>query len=240
VGYTDLHCHLLFGIDDGAETLEDSLAMARDLVSLGFSDVAPSPHARAQYAGAEAAAARLQEVQGAFDAAGIPLRLHRNAENYLFEEAFLPSLGTPQARLLGAGRYVLFEVPYSAPVPRLPDLLFRIKLKGVTPVIAHPERCLEFDKKGRAEEAVRAGAVLQLDIGSVVGRYGGGAKRLALSFLDEGLYGLGATDSHSPADTQDWVPKAMKELARKVGEPAFRALMSDNPKRILEGAVLES
>jgi protein-tyrosine phosphatase len=237
-GLIDLHCHLLPGVDDGARTLADALEMARALVDLGFSTVAPSPHARPEYAPADVVEARLCELRAALAREGIALTLGRNAENVL-DDGFLATLGTPAARMLGAGRYVLVELPYTAPVPALPAILFRIRAKGVVPVLAHPERCLEFERKGRAAEAVRAGALLQLDVGALTGRYGSTAKKLSRAFLDEGLYALGATDLHSPVGARDWVGRALAELRGRVGEEAFRRLLCEHPGRLLEGEPLE-
>lgn len=238
-GWVDLHCHLLPGVDDGAKTLEDSLEMARALVDLGFSTVAPSPHARPEYAPVDVVEARLTELRAALERERIPLTLGRNAENVL-DDAFLRSLGTPAARMLGAGRYVLVELPYTTPVPPLLDILFRIRTKGVTPVLAHPERCLEFERKGRAAEAVRSGALLQLDVGALTGRYGGTAKKLARAFLEDGLYAVGATDLHAPVGARDWVGRALAELRARAGEQAFERLMRGNPARLLTAEALES
>lgn len=239
-GLVDLHCHLLYGVDDGAKTLEDSLEMARALVELGFSDVAPSPHNRPEYAPREAAETRRAEVQSALSAAAIPLQLSTNSENFLLDDRFVPTLGTSESRPIGAGRYVLVEAPYTSPVPALPEIIFRAKLKGVTPVIAHPERCMEFERKGRAAEAVRAGALLQLDIGALIGRYGPVAKKVARSLLDDGLYAIGATDLHSPINARDWVGKSLKELRSRSGEQAFSRLLEHTPRRILLGETVES
>lgn len=239
-GFCDLHCHLLFGLDDGAKTLEDTLEMARALVDLGFAAVAPSPHARPEYAPRPLAEARLAEVREALRAHAVPLELWPNAENYLFDEELFGRLGTPEARPLGAGAYLLVEAPYTAPVPALPQLVFRMKLKGVTPLIAHPERCLEFEKPGRAAEAVAAGARLQLDVGALIGRYGPTARKVARIVLDEGLYAVGATDLHSPVSARDWVGRALDELRSRAGEQEFLALMRDRPLRILRGEALES
>jgi len=238
-GFVDLHCHLLPGVDDGARTLEDALEMARALVDLGFSAVAPSPHARPEYAPVDVVDARRAELAEALERERIPLRLGRNAENVL-DDAFLRGLGTPQARMLGPGRYVLVELPYTAPVPALPDILFRIRTKGVVPLLAHPERCLEFERKGRAAEAVRAGALLQLDVGALIGRYGGMPKKLSRAFLEEGLYAVGATDLHAPVGAWDWVGRSLAELRSRVGDAVFTRLMRDNPTRLLAGESLES
>jgi protein-tyrosine phosphatase len=239
-GFCDLHCHLLYGVDDGAKTLEDSLEMARALVELGFTQVAPSPHARPEYAPREQTEARLGEVRQALKSANIPLELAPNAENFLLDEHLFERLGTPEARLLGAGGYLLVEAPYTAPVTALPQMVFRMKLKGITPLIAHPERCLEFERPGRAAEAVKAGALLQLDIGALTGRYGGTAKKVARAILDDGLYAVGATDLHSPVGAREWVGKALEELKGRAGEQEFLALMRDRPLRILRGESLES
>ena len=156
-GLCDLHCHLLHGLDDGAKTLDETLEMARALVDLGFSTIAPSPHNRPEYATREVALKRLAEVQDELRAAEIPLSLAPNSENFLLDERFVSGLGTEEARLVGKGPFVLVEAPYSAPVPMLTEMIFRIKLKGITPLLAHPERCYEFERLGRAAEAVRAG-----------------------------------------------------------------------------------
>ncbi len=240
-GLCDLHCHLIPGVDDGARTPRDALEMARALVDLGFTTVAPSPHARPEYPShsREMVEARLAELREALGREGVTLSLGTNAENFL-DEAFVRGLGTPEARLLGAGKYVLVELPYTSPVPALTDILFRIRLKGVTPVLAHPERCLEFERKGRAAAAVQAGALLQLDVGALTGRYGGTARKLARAFLEEGLYAVGATDLHGPVGAREWVGKALAELRSLGGERAYTRLMATSPTRLLAGEPLES
>jgi len=235
VRYVDLHCHLLFGIDDGAKTAADSLAMARALVSVGFGDVACSPHARPEYASGDPALCdeRRAEVQALLDAEGIPLRLHSNAENVLDPELLLRI--EKGRRYIGAGPYMLAEAPYFASLPQLGELIFRLRVQGVTPLIAHPERCKEFERPGRAAEAVRAGARLQLDIGALIGRYGRTPKKLARAFLEEGLYAVASTDLHSPTDAAKWVGDSIAELERLAGDAVARRLLAENPGAILRG-----
>lgn len=238
-GFVDLHCHLIFGVDDGAKTIADSLEMARALSELGFTDVAPSPHARSEYSPAELCAARRDEVSRALNEAGVGVALHPNAENFFFEPGFLEGIGTGATRTLGKGKYVLVEAPYTAPMTMLPEIIFRMKVKGLTPVIAHPERCLEFERKGRAKEAVDAGALLQLDIGAITGRYGSTAKKVSRQLLDDGLYAIAATDLHSPVGARDWVGKAIRELQSRAGDAAAARLLRENPRRLLEGLPLD-
>lgn len=241
MGFVDLHVHLLPGLDDGCKTMAETLAMARALVALGYTATAPSPHNRPEFASGskQASLAKLAEVRAALGEAGLALTVDENAENYFLDERLVGALATPDARRLGAaGRYLLAEAPYSGPLPALPDLLFRMKLKGVTPVIAHPERCFEFEKKGRAEECVRGGALLQLDLGSLTGKYGKSAQKLARQFLGEGLYAVAATDLHSPVNAEAWVGESLAALEKAAGPKAFRALVADNPAALLRGDAL--
>jgi protein-tyrosine phosphatase len=236
MGYVDLHLHLLPEIDDGAKTEEDALAMARSLVALGFTDAAPSPHVNPRAKPADVCEATRISFSAVLEREGIPLRLHPGAENVLTPD--LLETIERERRPIGAGRYLLAEAPYALPVPQLPQVIFRLKLKGLTPVVAHPERCREFEKPGRAEEVVRAGAVLQLDVGSLVQRYGPNARKLARRFLADGLYGIAATDIHSPADAAGWAGEALEALRKEVGAAEVERLLGENPGRILRGEPL--
>ncbi len=239
MGFVDLHLHLLPGVDDGSKSMAETLEMARALSSLGYTTLAPSPHFRREYPSFDRALCltKLEEVRQTFATEGLALELHRNAENFFLEESLFSTLGTPDARLLSQGKVLLVEAPYQGPLPMLHDIIFRMKLKGVTPLIAHPERCFEFEKKGRAAEMVRAGALLQLDMGALIGRYGKTAEKLARTFLSDGLYAVAATDLHSPVNAAKWVGDSLKALEKAVGAKAFGELVQHRPAKLLSGVV---
>lgn len=239
-GLVDLHCHILPNVDDGARSLDDALAMAQALVELGFSTIAPSPHNRPEYATKEICTERRFELQTHFEKHAIGLQLFENAENFFLDEVLITKADKATARTVAGTGHLLIEAPYTSPLPSLLDIIFRMKLRGLTPLIAHPERCMEFERVKRTEEVVAAGALLQLDVGSLTGRYGPVAKKLSRQFLDKGLYAVGATDLHSPVGATDWVGKALRELRSSVGEAAFIRLMRENPEAILEGRTLAS
>ncbi|MGV3622978.1 MAG: tyrosine-protein phosphatase [Archangium sp.] len=238
-GFVDLHLHLLPGIDDGSKSMADTLEMANALKNLGYSTLAPSPHFRREFASFERSlcVAKLDETKHALGEAGFTFELHPNAENFFLEESLFTSLGTPEARHLGEGKVLLVEAPYQGPLPRLNDVIFRMKLKGITPLIAHPERCFEFEKKGRAAELVQAGALLQLDMGALIGRYGKTAEKLARTFLDDGLYAIAATDLHSPVGAEKWVGDSLKALEKSVGSKVFADMVRHRPEKLLSGVV---
>ncbi len=237
MGYVDLHCHLLWGLDDGCETPDETLAAARLLVALGFSDAAPSPHAVAGLPSGDPARAQARRAEAADLLAreGVPLALHANAENRLDGE-FLARAGGDGRRGIGAsGRWVLVETPFDAPVPALGELVFSLRRKGASPLFAHPERCAEFERPGRAEEVVRLGAALQLNVGALAGVYGRPARRVAERLLSEGLYAVAATDLHRPDGVREWLDEALEALEKRAGGEALERLLAGNPRRILAG-----
>jgi len=239
-GLVDLHCHLLWDVDDGCRGPEDSLSAAKALAAVGYRAAAQTPHARADFPSQDASLCeeRLRALVALLESEGVPLELHRGAENFL-DEAFLERVGRGEPRALGpAGRYVLVELPFAGSVPQLPNLLFRIRLKGLVPLLAHPERCSEFERPGRAEESARLGAALQLDFGALIGRYGRVARKLAERFLAEGLYGVAATDLHGPVEAERWIKEALAALEKKAGSAEARRLCRENPRRVLAGEEL--
>ena len=240
MGLVDLHSHILWGIDDGCETPAETVAAARLLVDLGFSDAAPSPHAVAGLPSGDPAraAARLAEVVELLRTQGIPLALHRNAENRLDEEFLARADGDGRRGIGATQRWVLVEAPFESAVPALPDLVSRLRQIGILPLLAHPERCAEFERPGRAAEVVRLGGALQLNVGALSGVYGKGPRRQAERFLDEGLYAVAATDLHHAGGAHEWLDEALSALERRAGNDGLERLMAEHPRRILAGEEL--
>jgi protein-tyrosine phosphatase len=241
-GFVDLHCHLLWAVDDGCETPGETVAAARLLVDLGFSDAAPSPHAvKGLPSGDPARAeARRAEAEALLRAEGVPLALHKNAENRLDAEFLARAEGEGRRGVGPSQRWVLLEVPFESPVPALPDLVFRLRRMGILPLFAHPERCAEFERPGRAAEVVRLGGALQLNVGALAGVYGKGPRRVAERLLDEGLYAVAATDLHRADGADEWLDEALAVLEKRAGVEALDRLLAVNPRRVLAGEELAS
>ena len=240
MGFVDLHCHLLWDVDDGCETPSETIAAARLLRAHGFSDAAPSPHAIPELPSHDAALCerRRRDAAALLEAEGIALALHANAENRL-DDAFLARAGGEGRRGIGAtGAWALVEAPFEGELPDVVERVRRIREAGARPLVAHPERCAEFGRSGRAEEVVRAGAALQLNVGALAGLYGKEARRRAERFLDAGLYAVAATDLHAPEGAERWLGVALDALARRAGADGLALLLDTNPRRILAGEAL--
>lgn len=241
MGRVDLHNHILYGVDDGAVDVAESLALAEALVQAGYTDVATTPHCKPDTDPAESLVdARRAELQRLFDDRGLALRLHAGCENHL-TPGFVERVEAGHPRPLGTSRYVLVELPFATPVPNLRELLFKLMLHDVRPVFAHPERCAHFTFTGRldaAREVVDAGAQLQIEIGSLSGLYGGPARKYAQALLDEGLVTIAATDLHHAKSAREILTTGLKALGKALGPTRLQLLTEENPARVLRGEPL--
>jgi protein-tyrosine phosphatase len=215
---TDYHCHILPGIDDGAATLEESIAMAQALSAADYTTVCCTPHLiKGTY---ESSAAGIRErtaqLQERLAAASIPLQLIAGAEYYLDE--YLPELLSDPLPL-GDSQLILIEIPSHAPVEFVKQTCYRIKGSGYTPLIAHPERCTLLgpkpaapDKQGLWSSLFNSklktqnsellsylkeiGCHFQGNVGSFAGIYGEKVRSQAIAFLKSGLYDCFGSDAH--------------------------------------------
>lgn len=240
MGLVDLHCHLLWDLDDGCRTAGETLEAARALSAVGYAEIAATPHVQARYGGGDGqlVAARLAEARALLLREGVEIALHGGGENVL-DEAYLDRAGRGEGRPLGGHpRWALVEVPFQADVPDLAALVTRALATGTAPILAHPERCVAFTQPGRAAEVVRLGGALQLNLGALTGRHGRVAQALAERFLGDGLYAVAGTDLHAPEAADEWVSEALEALEARAGGRELRRLCEQNPRRVLAGEEL--
>lgn len=229
----DLHSHILPGLDDGARDLGESLAIARAAVADGIARMCVTPHVRDDYPTTcdemETAFARLR-----FElfSAGIPLTLAPGAEVAIDR---LPQLEVAQMRrlTLGAtGVYMLLETPYTVYPRGLPVLVEGLAERGITPLMAHPERCRELQRRpDLIRAAVERGALVQVTAGSLAGRFGPASQSAADYLLANDLAHVIASDCHRP-DGRSFISQA----ARRVDDPdRFRWMTTSASSAILAG-----
>jgi protein-tyrosine phosphatase len=233
--YVDLHAHFLPGLDDGAKTREEGLLMVDALTALGFSTLHATPHQRAGMFMPsrpdidEAFAAVAGEVRESRP--GIEVGLA--AENF-WDEVFHARLRDHSVPTYPGGRAFLFEInPQLAP-PRLEQVLFEIRLSGLLPVMAHPERYLVVQNDlGRAEAFGRTAAML-VDVGALDGAHGRAPMKTARRLMEEGLAHAVASDVHT-AEDQRAVAAGMAWIRKRLGAPTLDRLLDDNPRQVLAG-----
>lgn len=231
----DLHNHVLYGLDDGCRTLDESQALCERAHALGHVGFVATPHIRSGMFDntVDRIRARRDEVAPVVQAAHLELWL---GAEYYFDEHLLAAAKQKQLLTLGeTSRYVLVEFPQAQLPLRYDGVLFELRALGYVPIIAHPERCRGIERDPEATwAALSRVALLQLDLGSLLGRYGEGARRTAQFLVKRGAYQVAAGDLHRPADADEILPKAKKELAKLLPKGhSVTALCLDNPRHIV-------
>jgi len=237
-GYIDLHCHWVVGIDDGVKTTSESRALLEGLASAGFSKVVATPHMRPGLFDntkqeLEAAYARTIAALGSKD--GLP-ELALSSEHF-FDDVVYQRLMRGEALPYPGEKAVLVELyPRMFPT-RLSARFSDLRRKKLRPVLAHPERYHPvWDDQNILDPLLDSGAVLLLDVASLVGKYGRASRRSAEALLEDGYYYAACSDAHGPRDVED-VSAGIERLQALVGPDEAREMLSEGPAAILEGRV---
>lgn len=193
-GFTDWHSHLLPGVDDGVQTMEESLETLRLYETLGVREVWLTPHVMEDRPNTtDGLRERFSELRSSYTG-GVSLRLaSENMLDALFEERLESGDLLP---LGDKGDLLLVETSFFNPPMGLEGILQRVKSKGYHPVLAHPERYAYMETRDYLR-LKGLGVKLQLNLPSLAGFYGAPARGKAESLLRAGLYDLAGTDTHS-------------------------------------------
>ena len=193
-GFTDWQCHILPGVDDGVRSMDETLEILKQYEAAGVKEVWFTPHIMEDIPNTpDSLRARFNEVLNTYSGS---LKLHLGAENMmdnLFDERFESGDLLPIGE---NGEYLLVETSYFNPPMGMNDTLERIKKKGYTPILAHPERYLYMGSR-EYEELKAAGVKFQLNILSLLGYYGKEVREKARRIAKQGMYDFYGTDLHS-------------------------------------------
>ncbi len=232
--YIDLHNHILPNIDDGPSSIEESVLLARQLVKIGFSTVAVTPHS---FEGLPSPAVIMKnrlELQDELDRLAIPLALLPGAELHI-DPLLLQRLKFGESLTLNESRYLLLELPMFQPLPVFAEQLVKnLYREGYRPIIPHPERTTAFQQDYSLLYTFHAaGAIYQVTWGSLVGLLGDRAQSLTLFMLHHELLHIMATDAHSAASRLYSVEEAVEYLEKEVGEAMAEELLTNRPGKII-------
>ncbi len=236
-GYVDLHCHCIPGVDDGASTVEEAVRLCRGLFRLGCDIVVATPHIRtAMFDNTRSSLMLAYErfLETTADVPGMPETAL--AAEYFCDDVFWSLFEAGDAMLYPGGKAALIEFPPEQIPLNVEKRFFEMNVRGVRPVLAHPERCVSlFANTKPLEPMLEIGVLATLDLTSLVGRHGSGPRRAAERMLDEGVYFSASTDSHHPADLE-LAERAIERLRALVGREEAYALLAENPSRLIERA----
>ena len=236
MGFVDLHSHVLPGLDDGVKALDESMELTSILAKMGFDTVCATPHQKVgQFLPTRTAIdAAYAQVQAALIARQSTLQLLLGAENF-WDELFLERWPKSEQPTYTGAKAFLVEINVQVAPPRIEDTMFQIRLKGLLPTLAHPERYSSFwDRNFARYEALSRTCAMVIDLGALDGAHGKPQCTHARRLVEEGLAHAAATDVHSVADARA-AGAGIAWIRKRCGDAAVQRLLDENPRRILNG-----
>ena len=228
----DIHSHILWGLDDGAETLDESLAMLRMAAASGTTDIVATPHANSSYNFDPAIVASRIEELSRYE--GLP-RIHRGCDFHLSALNIEDALRNPAKYTINFGRYLMVELPEMFSPDSIARVLRSLSSQDMLPVITHPERNPVLQRSPlKIEHWIDSGSLVQITAQSLTGRFGQRARQYAWQLLRSGHVHFVASDAH---DTTDRFPRLdiVHDLLRKeIGESLTRRLLVDHPRAAID------
>jgi protein-tyrosine phosphatase len=236
----DIHHHLLWNLDDGASSVETSVEMAKIAAADGISHVVCTPHANGQYVyEPQIIAEKISELQRILDREEIALKLGHGCDFHMSYENIQDAKLDPSRFSINGFGYLLVEIPDYG-VPRgLTEIFYQLQLAGLTPILTHPERnpTLQSDQS-RILDWLRGGVLIQVTAGSVVGRMGRQAEKMAHELLANRWVHFLATDAHNTTSRPPKMHGAFDLVAKKYGPDYARLLCISNPLAAFMGKPL--
>lgn len=233
----DIHSHILWGLDDGAVTIDDSLAMLRIAAESGTTDIVATPHSNAEF---EYLPERIAERIGELAArtGGRPA-IHRGCDLHLSFDNIVGAIEDPARFSINGHRYILVEFSDLHISSSMHAVLGRLLEARLVPIITHPERNPTLQKKHETLEAwVQQGCLVQVTALSVTGGFGKAAQAAANRLLARGLVHAIASDAHDPVHRHPRLDQAFAAIARQHGRETAERLFVANPGIIIHGGLL--
>ena len=233
----DLHCHILPGLDDGPDTMEESIAMAESAIADGITHVVATPHSSNDYFFDFVRVRKLRdELQSRI---GDRLKLATGCDFHLNPENLVALQKNAPLYCINQHDFLLVEFNEISIPQALDQTLHEIQLAGVRPVITHPERnAILRARPERLKKWVRQGCFVQVTGGALSGRFGPSSQKDALRWIGQGLIHFVASDAHNTRTRPLRLQPAYDVVVDQFGLEKARALFWENPLAAFEGREL--
>lgn len=237
----DIHSHILPGVDDGARTFTDSVDMVRDLVSMGVTDIIATPHyiRETRYISPRRKnRVLLEELKKFLADEGISVNVYLGNEIYI--DADIDNfVKRGEMSTMAGSKYLLVELPLNETFSNYQDILMELIDDGYKVILAHPERySIVQNDYNIANELYEMGVLFQCNFGSILGKYGAGAKKIIKKMIkDRMIFAFGSDIHHSSgADKiKKYYDQVFKKLSKYYDKNELNKVLVDNPRKIIIG-----
>ena len=233
----DIHHHLIFGLDDGAPDIETSLAMVALAQADGITHIVCTPHANGYHAYLpEENAARLAQIQ---ERSGSAITFAIGCDFHLSYENIEDAMRHRARYTINQKNYLLVEFPDFGIPQSISQTFYEMMIAGITPILTHPERNQTLAAQPqRMAEWLRIGCLVQVTAGSLTGKFGKTAQRVAEQLLRDRWVHFLATDAHNTTSRPPQMRDAYNWVKRAHGEECAERLCVTNPRAAFYGEAL--
>ncbi|MBR2840607.1 MAG: hypothetical protein IKF01_01910 [Bacilli bacterium] len=232
----DIHSHLLYGVDDGSKSLEESVDIIRNMEKEGFTDIILTPHyiSGSNYASSKRNNIKLlNELKRCLRDNNVDVNLFLGNEIYIDDNIY-DLLKEREISSLNDSVFLLIELPMSGEYEGYIDLFDYLMSKGYKVILAHPERYHSFQNDfNRIYELERIGVYFQCNFESILGSYGKGAIKTVKRLLKEKKISFIASDIHHRKHDYTKFSKAKKKMRRYLSKGELNVLLNENPSKII-------
>jgi len=234
----DIHAHILPSIDDGPETIEESIELCKIAANDGIKKIVATPHSKDGVY--EAKSDKILETVDVLNLKlkenQIDIEILPGSETHI-HEGLVESVESGMVLTINnSGKFILFELPFVFMPPGTEKFVFNLKADGIVPIIAHAERISAFQKNPElVGQLVKVGALVQVNALALTGRAGPIEKECVELLLKNKWVHFIASDVHSLAGRPPILSKAVGNAAGIVGEEEARTLVCHNPEQIING-----
>jgi protein-tyrosine phosphatase len=235
----DIHSHPLWGVDDGAKTFEDAVAMCRLAAQDGITHLVATPHCNYVYTfNRDVNRQKIAELQSAV---GEAPKLLLGCDFHLSYDNIQKIVETPLDFTINNSTYLLVEFPDHFIPEQLDRVFYEIQVAGLIPIITHPERNPVLARKSELlYQWVTRGCLAQVTAQSYTGRFGSSARRLAEAWLERNLVHFFASDAHDVKYRPPILSECYRKVAESKGEETAERLLKKNPEAVINGMPMPS
>lgn len=227
----DIHCHILPGIDDGAKTMDEAVAMATLAAADGILTIVATPHVNNTLHPPEEIALLVQELNTELRQRKIAVNIVAGAD----VSSLIPAQHAAGYAINGS-RYMLLEFPHTHLPKTARDTLFQLNTHGITPIITHPERNPSIaSDPGLLLDLLTSNALVQVTADSLTGEFGDQARQCAEYLLKKNAVHFIASDAHSTTSRRPQLSHGLKAAAKIIGDIAAERLVMTNPLAVVSG-----
>jgi protein-tyrosine phosphatase len=231
----DLHSHIIYSVDDGSRSLEESIAILKEAYEKGITDMVATPHYMkgAMTSTPEMVDQKLKVIKERLIEENIDINLYSGHEVYV-DASIFEDLENKEINTIEDTDYLLIELPLSQELNNLEDLIFELQIKGYNVILAHPERYHFVQQEIHVlDDLVNGGVLLQLNISSLTGRYGEAAQKTAKELLRASMIHILGTDVHHQESYNLAIEESKEVLQKLVTKKMYDDLLVNNGRKVL-------